>query len=294
MTGTTPGIAMRQLAVDRLDELGKAMDLARKHGVEFECGLVSALRLAGVELPLIPRGALNLDRLHIVVDVPAGRRSWKGAEWHVAAPSLLAVGSGFRREYSPMVVMEGIRMTHPLLAWAQMSRFIDETELTALADSMMRRNQSEPHFVPDDFRTLVEVLPKRFKGRTKCLWALDHMRENTDSSMETRMRLKLEAEPLPELRSLTVNHKVAVDEDGASMYLDMALPDLRIGIEYAGRHHAGQWSDDVSRQSALTAVGWEILTAHNDTLKDPLQWKEFMVRLASLAMHQRQRSDVGV
>lgn len=286
---TSPGIAMRQLALNRLDELRKAMDLANNHGVTFECGLISALRLHGVELPLLPRRALDLEKLHIVVDDPAKRRIWNGAQCHLLTkPAWRSIPQEHQREYSPTQIIEGVQATHPLLVWAQMARILDEDELTVLADSMMRRNQSDPHFTPDDFNALLEILPPRFKGRAKCRNAMHRMRENTDSSMETRLRLRLEAEPLPELRTLQVNHKVAVNETGASVYLDMALPDLRIGIEYAGRHHADQWSDDVSRQSALTAVGWEVLTVHNDTLKDAEQWREFLIRLTALVLSQRQ------
>lgn len=290
MNTITPGIAMRQLAIDRMEELSKAMDLIHAHGVEFECGLTSALRIAGVELPRLPRGSLDITMLHLVVADPSQRRRWRGTRFHVISrPGLGGIPMASRRDYSPVSVMDGIHATHPLLAWAQMARFIDRDELTALADSMMRRNQADPHFVPEDFRTLIALLPGSFRGRSNCLWALEHMRENTDSSMETRLRLRLEREPIPELTSLTINHKVTVNDSGAVMYLDMALPDLHIGIEYAGRHHAGQWSDDVTRQSLLTSISWELLTAHNGTMTDAGQWHEFVVQLNSLILQQRQR-----
>lgn len=290
MSIITPGIAMRRLAVDRLEELGKALDLIRTYGIEFECGLTSALRLACIELPRLPRGTLDINKLHAVVEDPAKRRRWKGTRFHaIARPGLNSVPASNRRDYSPIFIVEGVHATHPLLTWAQMARFLDRDELTALADSMMRRNQSDPHFTPEDFRTLIALLPNRFRGRSNCLWALEHMRENTDSSMETRLRLRLEQEPIPELSSLVINHKVTVNEEGAAMYLDMALPDLRIGIEYAGRHHAEQWSDDLTRQTTLTSASWELVTAHNDTLNDAAQWREFIVQLSSLILQQRQR-----
>lgn len=290
MSTPTPAIAMRQLAINRLEELAKAVDLAGHRHAAFECGLISSLRLHGVELPLLPSGTLNLHELHIRVDDMSSRRLWDGVRFHtISRPSTASLPREFQRDYPPTSIADGITATHPLMAWAQMARFLDRIELTVLADSMMRRNQSSPHFTPDDFRALMDVLPASFRGRQHCIWALSLMRENTDSSMETRLRLRLCQEALHELHSLVVNHKVIVDDEGAFMFLDMALPELHIGIEYAGRHHAEQWSDDVTRQSALTAAGWEILTAHNDTMKDPAQWREFMVRLTSLMLQQRHR-----
>lgn len=286
---------MRRLAKDQLEELAKANALANSHHAEFECGLISALRLSCVELPRMPRGSgsqrsLKLDALHVVVDQPAKRHRWNGSVFHVLAnPSLASLPPDARRDYAPRMIVEGVYVTHPLLVWAQMARFLDREELTVLGDSMMRRNQSTPHFVPEDFRALLELLPVRFKGRSKCLWALERMRENTDSSMETRLRLKLEQEPLPDLESLEINYRVAVNEDGGAMFLDMALPHLQIGIEYAGRHHAEQWSDDLARQSALTAVAWEIVTASSETMRDGARWGEFVLQLCALMLQQRER-----
>ena len=314
MNTPTPSIALRRLAEDRLEEFTKVDALLKRHRTRIgrdgiECGLTSALRLEGIELPLIPRNApyaAKLDVVHLMVDSASARRRWKGARFHLATqPALNALPEERRHEYAPRHIAQDVYVTHPLLTWAQMSRTLDREELTVLADSMMRRNHPSTHFTPDDFRELMTLLPagQGFKGRAKCLWACEMMRENTDSSVETRMRLKLWGESIPELQGLVVNHRITVDGDedgsgdgngfdgrsgsrgrggvGSTLFLDMALPELRIGIEYAGRHHAEQWSADLSRQTAIAASGWTLLSASHETMSDPARWREFVSHLTT-------------
>lgn len=39
-------------------------------------------------------------------------------------------------------------------------------------------------------------------------------------------------------------------------FADMAYPDLKIIIEYDGRHHASRWLADSKRREALEDEGW--------------------------------------
>ena len=82
--------------------------------------------------------------------------------------------------------------------------------------------------------------------------ALQFMREGTDSSQESRCRIALIRNGLP---CPKVNWKVRLN-NGKIALLDMAYPDIKVAIEYDGRHHAGQWLADSKRREALEDDGW--------------------------------------
>lgn len=91
--------------------------------------------------------------------------------------------------------------------------------------------------------------------------ALQFMREGTDSSQESRCRIALIRNGLP---CPKVNWKVRLN-NGKIALLDMAYPDIKVAIEYDGRHHAGQWLADSKRREALEDDGWAYIqvTAEN-------------------------------
>ncbi|MFP5072665.1 endonuclease domain-containing protein [Pseudonocardia nantongensis] len=73
-----------------------------------------------------------------------------------------------------------------------------------------------------------------------------------ESPMETRVRLALHDHGV---RPPVLQHPVG------EYRIDLAYPDLLLGIEYDGGHHLTpeQARDDLARQAFLTARGWEIL-----------------------------------
>lgn len=91
--------------------------------------------------------------------------------------------------------------------------------------------------------------------------ALQFMHEGTDSSQESRCRIALIRNGLP---CPKVNWKVRLN-NGKIALLDMAYPDIKVAIEYDGRHHAGQWLADSKRREALEDDGWAYIqvTAEN-------------------------------
>lgn len=99
------------------------------------------------------------------------------------------------------------------------------------------------------------------RGIRKMQHALQFMREGTDSSQESRCRIALIRNGLP---CPKVNWKVRLN-NGKIALLDMAYPDIKVAIEYDGRHHAGQWLADSKRREALEDDGWAYIqvTAEN-------------------------------
>jgi very-short-patch-repair endonuclease len=77
--------------------------------------------------------------------------------------------------------------------------------------------------------------------------------------METRARLLFVLAGLPEP---IVNFAVR-DETGRTVYrIDLSFPDLKLAIEYDGRHHIvrqQQWRKDLARREELEGDGWRFV-----------------------------------
>lgn len=73
-----------------------------------------------------------------------------------------------------------------------------------------------------------------------------------ESPMETRVRLALHDHGV---RPPVLQHPVG------TYRIDLAYPDLLLGIEYDGGHHLDPWQarEDLARQAFLTAQGWTVL-----------------------------------
>ncbi|MBD5786464.1 hypothetical protein IF650_09745 [Cellulosimicrobium terreum] len=95
--------------------------------------------------------------------------------------------------------------------------------------------------------------------------ALAASRHRVDSPMETRLRLRLVASGF----SCPVVGADVHDDTGRWLARpDLSRPDLRIAIEYGGRHHLvspSQRLNDVARQEELERLGWRVvvLLAHD-------------------------------
>ena len=111
----------------------------------------------------------------------------------------------------------------------------------------------------------------------------------TDSPMETRLRLRLAEHGIGDL---TINHRLRLESDSIdTVFLDLAIVPLRIGIEYSGRFHASQWEDDEARRTALTAAGWRILTANHTTMSDDARFRDFLAQLRTTMTQQSRHLD---
>ncbi|QOL35241.1 hypothetical protein [Bifidobacterium lemurum] len=297
MSTPTTSFANRRLIELSMREEDRLRRFHERRRSATECCLTTALRIAMIEVPILlntvePDHLPRLDdqRLHLAVPAKGNRSRCKDAQYHSFQRISTASMSDERRDaYAPIKICPDITMTHPLLTWAQMAAYLNGGELIVLADSLMRRNAVQYRYGIQDFADLLDALPQKFRRRETCEKALLYMRENTDSSMESRMRIKLINTKMPELQGLVVNHPVAISES-KTVYLDMAIPKLRIGIEYSGRHHAEQWESDEERRTALTAINWRNFTANAETMNDETKWSTFVTQLR-LAFLEQQRTD---
>lgn len=133
-------------------------------------------------------------------------------------------------------------------------------ELVVLGDSLVKAGR----FTPAE---LVEA-SKAWLGAGVILArrAALLVREGVDSATESRLRMLIVLAGLPEPK---VNLIVRTSEGSWSRRFDLSYPNLKLIIEYDGRHHAEsaeQWSNDILRREELEAQGWRIIVINADAL----------------------------
>ncbi|ODT09114.1 MAG: hypothetical protein ABS61_14395 [Microbacterium sp. SCN 70-18] len=186
--------------------------------------------------------------------------------------------------------VDGIRLTSPASTWAMMGQVLSEDELVILGDALVRMPQRDadppPLATVDELRRAAEV--GRRPGVLRIREALPFIRTRSWSPQETRMRLVLVRDgglPEPEL-----NWPVLVDR-AVVANIDLAYPDLMLGLEYDGEHHmtdAAQWAKDIRRLEMLADLGWSIMRVTKrdlDSLRGP-----FIARVRSRVLGIRRRS----
>lgn len=145
----------------------------------------------------------------------------------------------------------GVLLTTPEQTFCDLAGILGLVELVILGDSMVRQQAT----TPADLMTAADQWQGAHRARARR--AAELVRERVDSPMETRVRLMLVFAGLPEP---VVN--LQVGDDGVTFRLDLAWPDLRLAVEYDGRHHAEdahQWGHDLSRREWLDGRGWRII-----------------------------------
>ncbi len=194
----------------------------------------SAARLYGA---VVPRSPL----VHLTVRRAQDRRRREGLQWHVHPdPATWVFG--------------GIRVTTPAQTFLDLAHDMDLVALVVLGDSLVHRGRVTPG-------QLVDAAQDRGSARARQAALL--VRRGAESPMETKVRLLLVLAGLPEPRVQVT----LVDEEGSPRYrLDLSYPELKVAIEYDGRHHAedaDQWGHDIDRREWLDGRGWRLVVVRS-------------------------------
>lgn len=150
--------------------------------------------------------------------------------------------------------VRGIRVSSPARAWFECASLFTVEELVVLGD----------HFVgPSGLATVDDLAGAVVRGgrsATRARAALDLVRPGVESPMETRMRLAVVRGGFPEPE---INLDVADDRGVFLGRVDLAWPDLRIGLEYDGDHHRDQstFRRDRRRSNGFAVNGWILVHA---------------------------------
>lgn len=283
------GMAQESISLSALTELKYqrmrvCSSKRRRSDAELVYALPTALELLAIEKPKLPERMRFKDKMYVVVS-DALRRS------HVDGVSFIV----WQGPIETVTVERRFVCTSPACTWAMMSAYLSVAELAILGDSMMRRDNRLKRATFEDFIAFLKRAEeycqesvdsgqrrKAFKGIRNCYRALRPMRENSDSSFETRTRLALMRYGLP---CPQVNYAIRNPHTNKAMLLNMAYPEYSIAIEYDGGDHAGQWLADTSRRQAIQDAGWEYIQVTKLNLGDEEQ-EERLARRVAEAIHR--------
>jgi hypothetical protein len=147
----------------------------------------------------------------------------------------------------------GYRVTSPTRTFVDLADLLGLPDLVVVGDAMVRLGLCTPTQLVEE-AAAARTRRVRLARRAAAL-----VRPRVDSPMETRVRLLLVLAGLPEPQpNLDV-----LSEDGRWLFRpDLSYPELRIAIEYDGRHHdedAGQWEHDIGRMETYERHGWRVI-----------------------------------
>lgn len=268
-------ITMQQSLANRAADITqRCADIAEQFGKTILFGMTTALELQGIVLP--ERCGLDMTALHSVASTAAKRIDAADGTLrsHVWKP--ISVDSR-----TAITVTPSVRALHPFHAWAQLARYLDLEDVIMLGDAVLAARSHDSRDTYGSLITLVNNV-RGFAGRTTCLQALPHIRDNVASPMETVGRLAATRHGIPRPRT---NYVVPGETfgSGVSMTVDMAWPEFRVAVEYDGDHHRtdkSQWRRDQEKREQLRSHGWIVIVITADNLRDEARQAEFAFRLA--------------
>lgn len=153
-----------------------------------------------------------------------------------------------------MSLVRGLPVPEPAELWCQLGRILTIDELVVIGDALSQR--SNPLTSPAELRDALENATAR-PGIRALRSAVELVRARTDSPMESRLRLAIVRDGLPEP---LVNYIIAGPERG--YHLDLAYPHRRLAVEYDGDQHRtdpDQYRLDVDRHWRIQSLGWRIV-----------------------------------
>ena len=121
-----------------------------------------------------------------------------------------------------------------------------------------------------EFHEALDDTPRNARGRRKARWIIDHANAGCESPGEALVLLALLRAGI---NGLATQEEVHVD--GRTYFIDIALPDLKIAIEFDGRIKYGETVDQVHdsieaeqrRQRDLEREGWKVIRVRWSDLK---------------------------
>ncbi|MGO2749333.1 MAG: endonuclease domain-containing protein [Pseudoclavibacter sp.] len=228
-------------------------------------------------LPL-PNRLLASMTVHIVV--PTGRNAPKGNR---LAARRISPDKWERIEH------RGVPLASPALTWGLLSRVLSTQELITVGDALVSTSRNyrslrrpyDPSIPENEYTGVPPLATLEQLGETSNRWgrtigasrlrlALPQIREGVESPRETATRLALIDAGFPEP---VVAHEVF--QRGRFLgRVDLAYPELRIAIEYDGKHH---WTEqqalkDIARINRIQQAGWLVIRVTRQQLSNPAEF----------------------
>ena len=233
---------------------------ARMPDTSFFCGATAAL-LHG--LPVPPRLVVEL---HVASTNP-----------HRAPRARGVVGHKLRALPGDVITLEGLRVSSAPRAWCELAAVVRIEDLVAAGDRFIWR--MDPIGALSELIAAVEHHPGR-RGKRNLDRALGLLSDRADSPQESRLRVMLIDGGVT---GLEVNYPVTIR--GRQFFIDLAIPERKIAIEYLGEHHGSAefWRKDAWRRSQLQSAGWIVIEVVSEDLAHPA---ELVHRILSTRHHR--------
>jgi very-short-patch-repair endonuclease len=216
--------------------------------VAFFCSVTAAL-LLGAPLP----ARLERDpRLHVAVPAPRRAPSGRGVVGH----QVHLMGADVR-------CWRGLPVSAPERLWCELARDLSLEDLVAVGDYLISR--SHPLTSRERLADAAARYPGR-RGLRAVRRALELVDGRSESRKESVLRVILEEGGLHGF----LPNPWTTTSGGYHYRLDLALPALKIAIEYQSDYHRApeQFRADMTRISRLQADGWEVIQVNADDLRD--------------------------
>lgn len=157
-------------------------------------------------------------------------------------------------------MVSGRRVTSVGKTFIDLATEVGLFDLVAFGDAAIQHTDG-------DLERLRDLASERGRRHIrKARRAVELIRPRVDSAPESHLRLLILFAGLPE----PVTGRPAYDAVGEWIATpDLSYPDIRLAIEYDGRHHvedARQWTRDVDRNRLLVNNGWKVLVVLADHL----------------------------
>lgn len=194
----------------------------------------TAARVYGLPIPALPGEHVT------VVDAPR-REGPRGIQVHGAQRP------GRAREVA------GVKVSDCCQLFVELAGLLALVDLVVVGDAMVRKKW----VTVEALRSFCAASTDRHVRAART--AASYVRERVDSPMETRLRMLLVLAGLPEpMVNITIE-----DEFGLPLRrYDLSWPEVKLIVEYDGRHHAereDQWGSDLDRREAIDDDNWRIL-----------------------------------
>ncbi len=228
----------------------------------------TAARLLGMRLPA--QATRSFDpaevKLHVTSVLPKHAPRVSGVIGHTA------------RDRPPLLRDGLIAVSDPIATWFDLAASLSTDELIVLGDGLLSRRS--PVATQESLRARIDGSSMR-RGRAKLEQALVHLRPGTDSAPETRLRLLLlrNGLPEPEVNGL-------IQTSARRYHGDLVFRDERVVIEYDGGHHRTderQFSIDIVRLDHIAEAGWRVIRVDRHALADRFE----LVRRVRTALDSR-------
>lgn len=215
----------------------------------------TAAALYGAPLP----AGLEDGQLHVCVAAPVRASKRRGVVWHQLSAPL------------PVRARGRLRAVSPAWAWCQLAGTLSLHDLVAAGDYFVTGDQPiHRNRVPLSTLAELQLAVRQYgagKGVQLLREALALVRYGSMSRPETHTRLLLVEAGLPEP---SLNFEVVHPLRNTRYVLDLAYPELKIGLDYEGDYHrtdARQFRKDIRRRERLAELGWHDIRVTADDLE---------------------------